>query len=191
MSRDTEGRDWRRHVTRTRVIVAGVAGGLATTLGIVGGVFDLFPGLRPDEPCPRVHAIELTEARVDRAITRAQSLDLLGGSKEGLPPERLAQPGKLVSVQATAVGYEDAPLEARTWVVTAGGAPVAEPELQDLLVEEWTPDGCEDEKAFRAWSPDPRRAGEYVIKVEVRPAESREVIEEARTEPFTVPPSAT
>lgn len=178
--------DWRHHVTKTRVIVASVAGGLATAFGIVGGVLDLFPGIRPDEPCARVHSVDLTEAHVDRAITRGQSLDLLGGSKDGVPPERLAQPGKLVTVQAAAIGYEDARLEARTWVVTADGAPVPEPELQDLLVEEWTPDGCEDEKAFRAWSPDPRRAGRYVIKIELRPTGSREVIEEARTDAFAV-----
>lgn len=178
--------DWRRHVTRTRVIAASVAGALATTLGLVGGVFDIFPGLRPDEPCARVHAAKLADATLDASVTRGESLDLLGGSKDGVPKERLEQPGKLVSVQVSATGYEHDPLELRTWVLTDVGGPVPEPELRDLFVEQWTPGGCEDGKRVRAWSPVPSKPGRYLIQIEIRPKGSREVIESARTDVFAV-----
>lgn len=175
---------WSRHYTKTRAVAAGVAAAALSGFALLEGVFNLFPGLRGDEPCARVHDAELAEPTLDRLVTRREALERQGASTEGVPPERLAQPGKFVSFDVSATGFEDRRLEIRTWLLTADGAPLANPELRDLLVEEWRPDGCEDGKRVQVWSPLPDSAGRYLIQIQIRPAGSREVLDEVRTEVF-------
>jgi hypothetical protein len=178
----------RRHYTRTRAVVAGVAAAAITGFALLEGVFNLFPGFRPDEPCARVQDVTLAEPTLDRLVTRREALERQGASLEGIPAERLAQPGKFVSLEIKAIGYEDKPLEVFTWVLTADGAPVRQPdpEFSNYLVQEWPPDGCEDSTRVQVWTPVPASAGQYLIQVQVRPAGSREVLEESRTQVFAV-----
>ncbi len=183
----------RRRYTKTRAIVAGVAAAALTGFALLEGVFNLFPGFRPDEPCARVQDVALAEPTLDRLVTRRESLERQGASLEGVPAERLAQPGKFVSLEIKATGFEDEPLEVFTWVLTADGAPVREPdpEFRNLLVENWPPDGCEDSKRVQVWTPVPASAGEYQIQIQVRQAGSRDVLEEVRTDVFPVEAAAT
>ena len=177
---------WRRHYTRTRAIVGGIAAAALTSFALLEGVFNLFPGFRPDEPCARVKDVTLGEPTLDQLVTRRESLERQGASTVGLTPERLAQPGKLVSLEIAATGYEDEPLAVFTWMLTADGAPLPEPEFRNYLVEEWPPGGCEDSKRVQVWTPVPASAGEYQIQIQVRQAGSRDVLEEKRTPVFPV-----
>ena len=177
----------RRRYTKTRAIVAAIAAAALTGFALLEGVFNLFPGFRPDEPCARVKDVTLGEPTLDRLVTRRESLEREGASLAGVPAERLAQPGKYVSLELAAEGYEDDPLEVWTRALTADGATVPEPELGNQLVETWKPDGCQDSKRVFSWTPVPASAGEYQIQIQVKPAGSpREVLEEIRTDLFPV-----
>jgi hypothetical protein len=178
----------RRHYTKTRAIVAGVTAAALTSFALLEGVFNLFPGFRPDEPCARVRDVILGEPTLDRLVTRRESLEREGASLKGLSAERLAQPGKYVSLEIKATGYEDKLLQVFTRILTADGAPVRQPdaEFKDYLVEDWSPGGCEDSRRFQVWTPVPAAAGEYLIQLQVRPSGSRDVLEERRTQLFPV-----
>ena len=179
---------WRRYYTRTRAIVAAASAAVLALLAILEGSLDLVDRFR-DEPCADVHATSLGEPRLDSSVTRGQSLELSGGSTDGLTPERLAQPGKLVGLSMTAKGYKGEPLHVWARVLTKDGAPVDELELPDLLVREWKPTTCDDSLEADAWSPVPQEPGAYLIQIRLR-TKDRELLRTARTPLFEVGASA-
>ena len=178
-------RGWRRYYTRTRAIVAAVSAAALGAFAILEGTLDLVDRFR-DEPCADLQATTLGDPRLDASVTRGQSLELSGGSTDGLTAERLAEPGKLVALSLTAKGYKGEPLRVWARVLTKDGAPVDELELPDLLVNEWTPNKCDDTFEAEAWSPVPRTPGSYLIQIRLR-TKAREVLESKRTPVFEVP----
>ena len=176
-------RGWRRYYTRTRAIVAAASAAVLATLALLEGTLDLVDRFR-DEPCD-LHATSLGEPRLDSSVTRGQSLELSGGSTDGLTAERLAQPGKLVGLSMTAKGYRDERLHVWARVLTKDGAPVDELELPDLLVQEWKPTTCDDSLETEAWSPVPQTPGSYLIQIRLRTVD-RQLLRTARTPVFEV-----
>src|SRR5689334_23913117 len=88
---------------------AGVVLGLIS--GIVGLLFLLFPGLRPEAPgASRDRSATVSGLEVDRHATRGQYLDYSDQSKTGLTKAQLAQPGATASFKLTLVGYKSAKL---------------------------------------------------------------------------------
>ena len=182
---------WRRHYTRTRAIAASATAGILVVFALLNGTLDLVDRVTGDDSsCADVHDVTLEQPTLSRLVTRGESLELDGASKEGLTKERLAQPGKRVTVHAKATGYDGAPLEIRAWVLTGNGGPVPGAELRDQLVREWTPDGCDDGIDPVVWSPIPARPGEYSIEIQVREKGERDTLRRARSEPFPVPEPA-
>jgi hypothetical protein len=182
---------WRRYYTRTRAIAAGSTAAILATFALLNGTLDLFDRVTgKDSACADEHEVTLEQPTVSRLVTRGESLELDGASKAGLTKERLAEPGKRVTLHANAKGYDGDPLEIRAWVLTGNGGPVPGAELRDQLVREWTPDGCDDGTDTVVWSPIPQRAGDYSIQIQIRQRGSREALRTARSEPFPVPEPA-
>lgn len=175
---------WRRYYTRTRATVAAASAAVLATLAILEGSLDLVDRFR-DEPCADLQDTSLGDPRLDASVTRGQSLDLSGGSTDGLSPERLSEPGKMVGLSLTAKGYKGEPLHVWARVITKDGAPVDELELPDLLVSEWTPNKCDDSLETDAWSPVPQTPGAYLIQIRLR-TKDRELLRTARTPVFEV-----
>lgn len=176
---------WRSHFTRARVVIGAIVGAILTTFAILGGVFDLFPGLKPDEPCPREHEATVTDVTLDQSVTRGEALILQQASTQGVPAARLAQPGKLVSFDIRARGFDRDPLQVFTWVLREAGGPAADPELRNQLAHTFTPAGCNDALHLQVWSPTPRLGGAYRIELRLL-APDRTIVETARTDLFTV-----
>lgn len=181
---------WRRYYTRTRAIVAGSTAAILAGFALLNGTLDLVDRVSGGSTCPDVHDVTLGQPTLSRLVTRGESLELDGASKAGLTKERLAQPGKRVTVHADAKGYDGEPLEIRAWVLTGNGGPVPGAELRDQLVREWEPDGCDDGTDTVVWSPIPQRPGEYSIEIRIREKGTREVLRSARSEAFPVPEPA-
>ena len=148
-------------------------------------MFNLFPGLRPDEPCSKAPAGQIVDLTLDDSVSRGDALVLANASTTGLSEERLLQPGKLVNFRASTEGLEGKPLQIRTWVLRATGGPVADAELRDQLALVLEPGSCEDPgRVHTVWSPLPREAGSYRIEVRLFDQSARERLDVERTETF-------
>ena len=174
---------WRRHLTRVRVAVGLVSGALLTAFALINGAFDLVPGLRPDPPCPSERDATITAPVLDASVTRGEALALQGADTDGVPAERLAQPGKLVSFDLVAVGFRGERVQIKARVRRESGGPVPDLEIRDQLVAELGPDRCRDKDHLEVWSAIPQEPGRYLIEIRVVTPEG-DALHAARTPAF-------
>jgi hypothetical protein len=162
---------------------------LPTALGIVatsvGLAFDLFPGLRPDEPCQGTLGGELSELTVDESITRGEYLELTHADTSETPADRLDDIGKLVKFDVRAEGFRDERVTVWTSVLTSGGAPVDGLELSNQLALALDLEECRDGGRRTVWTLTPERHGSYLIELRLLDPDDEE-LDSARTPPFTV-----
>jgi hypothetical protein len=130
-------------------------------------IFLLFPTWKPQD-CRGETRGEFIKIDLDRSVTREASLELQGASKDGVPPERLREPGKLVTYTLIARNLKGKTLTLRTWVLSDGGEPVSDPALRNQLAATITPTDCVDEVVDRIWSPIPRDPGDYKILLDLK-----------------------
>ena len=183
----TPQQGWRRYYTRTRAIAAGSTAAILATFALLNGTLDLVDRVKGDEPaCADDHEITVEKPRLSGVVTRGQQLERDGASTAGMTKERLAQPGKRVSVHVTATGYRDEPLEMRASALTADGALVTGGERSDQLLGDWTPGGCRDGTDRSTWYPLPEQPGEYSIEVSVHEKGVRQALDSEPSDPFTV-----
>lgn len=145
-------------------------------------VFLLFPGWEP-QSCRGDTGGEFTEIALDRSVTRAGALDLAKASKDGVPPKRLQQPGKLVTFTLDTRNLKGQELTLRTWVLLEGGEPVQDPTLRSQLAATITPTDCADQAVDRIWSPLPQQPGTYKILLDLTRADGS-IVDSKPTEAF-------
>ncbi len=144
-----------------------IAGETAAAIGVILGLaFLLIPGWKPQD-CRGDTRGEFTRIELERAVTRGGFLDLLHASKEGVPPERLKQPGKLVTFTLVTSNLTGKALTLRTWVLSEDGEPVPDPTLRNQLAVTITPTDCQERHQDRIWSPLPQRSGRYKILLDI------------------------
>jgi hypothetical protein len=148
-------------------------------------VFLVFPGWKPQD-CRGTTGAEFAKLELARSVTRGGALDLDHASKDGIPRERLQQPGKLVTYTLDTSNLKGKELTLRTWVLFEGGEPVQDPTLRDQLAATITPSDCADQAVDRIWSPLPQRPGTYKILLEVTRSDGSTVASQA-TEAFPTP----
>jgi hypothetical protein len=163
--------------------IAGVPVVLGVVATAVGLAFDLFPSLRPDEPCTGATGAELSDVTVDQSVTRGAYYEVTGASTDGIPPDRLDDPGKLIHFDFRAEGFRDDLLSVRTFVLTDGGTLVAGPELANQLAIALEPEECLDRGRRTIWARTPERAGRYLVEVRLLDPDE-ELLDTTRTEPF-------
>jgi hypothetical protein len=144
-----------------------IAGETATALGaLLALAFLLFPGWKPQD-CRGDTRGEFTKIELDRSVTRGAALDIDNASKDGVPQERLKQPGKLVTFTLDTNNFKGQALTLRTWVLSESGEPVPDPTLRSFLATTITPTDCEDRVVDRIWSPLPQKRGTYKILLDL------------------------
>lgn len=158
-----------------------VLGAVATAVGLT---FDLFPSIRPDEPCEGAKGGELSDVTVDESVSREAYYEVTGASTNGVPADRLDDPGKLIHFDFRAEGFRHELLPVRTFVLTAGGEPARGPELTNQLAMELEPEECLDRGRRTVWARTPERSGRYLVEVRLLDPDD-ELLDTTRTEPFT------
>lgn len=176
-------RDADDHITRW----AKAVGALATAIGaVLGTVFVLVPWLKPDEPCADERRAVLSELVVDRNVTYGGYLRLLHQSTDGVAPELLRRPGKLLGFRIEVVGYKGQRLPIRWTMLAPSGEPIDDAEFVDRLALAVGPESCSDAGARRVWTPVPVRPGSYMTELVLFDQNAGE-LDTARTQVFRVP----
>ena len=161
--------------------------GIPTVVGLVatsvGLAFDLFPGLKPPPPCRGTLAGRLSRLDVDDAASRRTYLDLTHGSRQGIPAQRLDEAGRLIKLSFEADGFDSVTIW--TSVLTAGGAPVAGPELANQLALKMDLEDCKDGGRRTVWTRTPTTNGRYLVEIRLLDPDNEELDSE-RTAPFAV-----
>jgi hypothetical protein len=164
--------------------IAGIPVLLGVVATAIGLAFDLFPSLRPAEPCEGAKGGELSDVTVDQSVTRGAYYDVTGASTDGIPADRLDDLGKLIHFDFRAEGFRDDLLSVRTFVLTDGGTLVDGPELANQLAMSLEPEECLDRGRRTIWARTPERAGRFMVEVRLLDPDD-ELLDTTRTEPFS------
>jgi hypothetical protein len=143
-----------------------LGGGIAVIATVVGLVFTFFPDLKPKPKtdCPALGGT-LSHVQPTGDYTRGEYLALEKASTANMTTTRLDQAGELISFDFATQGYLGKTLTIETRVLTAGGAPVAGPELDIPLAMTIVPRACTDGGQRDVWSVLPPAAGSYRVEL--------------------------
>jgi hypothetical protein len=169
-----------RSRARSVIGVATWVGGMASAIAaILGVVFILAPGLKPDEP-PSSRGASLSDVVVERGVTFAQYLQRLGVDQGGYDERYLARVGVFVRFNVGITGYKGDDLPLR-WAMfdSRTRAQVADSETTTLRAE-----ATQDDASWQVWAPLPHRKGPFYIQLQLFEEDSRVALATARTDVF-------
>ena len=161
---------------------AAVAVAAATVLG---AVYIVWPGARPDEP-PATKGADVTIETLDR-VTFRQYLDRVALSSSGYRRTQLERPGALVRVKLVVRGYRDKRLPLRWRIVDARSGDQIQQSEGHLQSEDlfYKPYAIQDENIAPIWVPLPRgRNRRFFIEVELLDDGGKTPLGGARTRRF-------
>ena len=175
--------DWWGRLNRPILALAGLAGAVATILGLV---FLLWPDAQPKgTPDDASASFERLSVEV---LTRRQSLDRLGLPTTGFTPQQLAERGGFVSFDLAVSGYGGSRLPVRWLALNSGGDTVSSEDKRTQL----RPDRDNQTLTHRFWAPVTPQGGPFRVVVEIYPPGAepgdpgRLPLRTAETEPFAV-----
>jgi hypothetical protein len=158
---------------------AGVILGLIS--GVVGLLFLLFPGLRPEAPgAGRDESASLSGLSLVAPTTKGQYLDSSDQKKDGFTREQLEQPGAMASFKLTATGYKGKELTLQRQLIDVGSGDVIG-ETRDFTFE---PGDVLKDRPFWYWLPLRPGRGIYVMVFKLFADRDPLAVECKQTEPF-------
>jgi hypothetical protein len=159
-----------------------IAGAIVTVVsGIIGLLFLLLPGLRPDEP-PANQQAKLSELSLDPNISRAQYLARTDSQSRGYTKKELAVRGAFIECRVEIIGYKGQLIVVKWELIDASSGE----ELHDEKSDGFIPDANQAAATQPLFVPLPRREGSFYVRLElVRQGEYRLVsLDKAKTERF-------
>lgn len=174
---------------RSKVTATSLLAVLATLVtlasGVVGLLFVLSPGLKPEPPAP-VRAVEISELRLDQNATFRQYLARAKTKASGdYTAQTLRKRGAIVSLEITAVGYKGVDLPV-SWQLFERRTGTEASKDQSLVI---TPQANSDTANLDLWIPiAPDHPGTYFVAVELllERDHGAVVLRRRETEPFSV-----
>jgi hypothetical protein len=137
---------------------AGVIVGLIS--GVVGLLFLLFPGLRPEAPgAGRDESASMSGLSLVAPATKGQYLDYSDQKKDGFTKEQLDQRGAVASFKLTVMGYKGKELTLQRQLIDAGSGDVIG-ETRDFTFQ---PGDALKDRPFWDWVPLRPGPGIYVM----------------------------
>lgn len=179
-------RAWLGELSTTVKAVGGVAGAIAT---IVGLVFLFFPGCRPS-PTPDEGSATFSKPTLEQPVTFGQYLDRVEIPRDSFTDTELNRPGVLVGVQVTIKGYRGEALPLR-WYLLDGPEIVDQQSKRHAL----TADRNEAPAAWSFWVPLERGTGPFKIVLQIYPPNAKPgqagvvPLDEEETERFPAAPA--
>ena len=158
---------------------AGVIVGLIS--GVVGLLFLLFPGLRPEAPgAGRDQSASLSGLSLVAPSTKGQYLDYSDQKKDGFTEKQLDQPGAMASFRLTVTGYKGKELTLQRQLIDAGSGDVIG-ETRDFTVQ---PGDVLKDRPFWDWVALRPGHSTYVMVFKLFADQDPLAVECKQTEPF-------
>jgi hypothetical protein len=161
-----------------------IVGAIGTTVtvvsAVVGLVFGLAPGLKPEPPAPKRSA-KLASVEFVPSLSMRQMLDRTDQSNAGLTRKELAARVVFLRYRFETVGYKGKELPIKTELIHANGDQVHEQRPFAIV-----PQANEDDGTWYTWARLPRDGARYRLVLQIFEPNEVVPIDELRSEPFRV-----
>jgi hypothetical protein len=159
-------------------IVAAIGTIVTVTSAVLGLVFLLVPGLKPEPPAPK-RAARLATVEFAPRLSMRQMLDRTDQSTAGLTRRELAARVVFLRYRFETVGYKEQELPIKSELIRANGDQVHE-QRPFVIV----PQANEDNGTWFTWAPRPRDRARYRLLLQIFEPKEVVPIDELRSEPF-------
>jgi hypothetical protein len=160
--------------------------GIGLAVAVVGGLFALWPSIKPADAPPATKAARLSNLTLDRDTTFGQYLDRKELPRKPYPPAQLARHGAYVEFHFGIEGYRGKRLPLRWQLVDAGTGDQLD-QSRDIAI---TPDATTDQGNWDVWVPLPRGHRRFYVQVQLYDDHGVVPIGRVRTERFAGPGAA-
>ena len=172
----------REHASEKRslwTLVAQLTGVVSAIVALVGLVFVLVPGLKPEGPAASKGAA-FADLTTDPVVTRLDYLRRLDRSMGDYTAAQLRRRGAVVSFNVVITGHKGESLPLRWGVYDAAtGQQISREKATTLKAEAPT-----DQASWQVWTPLPKARGQFYVLLELFEEDGRNAITHARSPVF-------